>query len=160
LEPSRFDDFARYLTVGHSRRETVAATVLGALALMGLRRGVAAGPGCKDVNKPCKKRKECCSNLCKGKKGKKKCKGHDAGTCKPGSEMATCGGADVACKTFDGQDGLCATTTGNAAFCLIALVELDCTKDADCQKELGPHAACVRCSLAVDGRICATAAPL
>ena len=160
MDPSRFDALTRALGRAHSRRRTASAVAFGALALLGLRRDAAAGPGCKNINKPCKKKKECCSNLCKGKKGKKKCKGHDAGTCKPESEMATCGGADVACKTFDGQDGLCATTTGNAAFCLIALVELDCTKDADCQKELGPHTACVRCALAGDGRICATAAPL
>ena len=157
MEPSRFDDFARYLTIGHSRRETVAATVLGALALMGLRRGVAAGPGCKNINKPCKKKKECCSNLCKGKKGKKKCKGHDAGTCKPGSETATCGGVSVPCKTFDGQDGLCATTTGNAPFCLAFALEEQCTKDAECRKSAGKGAACVVCAGSPTGSVCAGA---
>jgi hypothetical protein len=37
--------------------------------------------GCVDVGKFCKKSHQCCSGICQGKMGKKRCKSHDRGTC-------------------------------------------------------------------------------
>ena len=36
---------------------------------------------CLDVGDPCKNADHCCSGICQGKKGKKKCQAHGMGTC-------------------------------------------------------------------------------
>jgi hypothetical protein len=119
--------------------------------------------GCVDVGKECRgDSANCCSGICQGsapKKGQKDtsvCVAHDASTCQAGQKSVGCGGeADVACVTTTGAAGQCQTTTGNGAYCRGIDVALECNRDADCQAEIGPLAACVVCAASGTGSLCA-----
>ncbi len=117
--------------------------------------------GCLNVKDACKPAGQCCSGLCEGKKGKRRCRAHDTGTCRAGAHPGECFGADVACITSLGKQGVCATTTGKAAHCTSFIKCVDCKTDADCQTidggALGPRAACIRCAICgeIDGTVCA-----
>jgi hypothetical protein len=110
--------------------------------------------GCLPVGQKCRgKNSKCCSGICQGKKPKKgkkdksRCVGHDGSTCRPGQHTGECGGvANIACTTSVGLAGSCATTTGNAAYCLSSGECFPCTRDADCQAVCGPQAACIQCA--------------
>jgi hypothetical protein len=146
MDASRFDRLTR--AISHAtlpRRQILIALVLGIVGLHARGGAVAAGPGCKNVGKKCKKKKDCCSGICKGKKGKKRCKAHDTGGCQAGQRQGICGGVDVPCTTSAGNPGLCQTTTGNAAYCTAGGGCFACQQDADCRPFCGPGAACVRC---------------
>jgi hypothetical protein len=108
--------------------------------------------GCVDVGKFCKNSGQCCSGICQGKKGKKKCQAHDTGGCQPGHSIGDCGGQSVTCP--DNSEGQCATTTGKSAFCFEVKFQPvpPCTRDADCEGGGFPGAACVLCG---DGTTCA-----
>jgi len=116
--------------------------------------------GCLEVGDPCSSDGQCCSGICDGKKGKRRCKAHDTGGCAAGSAPVGCGGTDVACTTSLGDPGTCATTTGNAGYCQYAPANYPCQTDVDCQVAegglLGPRAACIRCADGVGGSLCAT----
>ena len=104
--------------------------------------------GCLEVGDPCKNADHCCSGICQGKKGKKKCQAHGMGTCDqegPGY-----------CTTPNPALGLCSNsancacirTTAGSNFCYDAGAEggsacADCQQDADCEA-LGfpPGSAC------------------
>lgn len=146
MDAFRFDRWTRALGLIGSRRQTTLGLLLGAIVAAGRGGKVAAGPGCKNVGKKCKRAKTCCSGVCKGKKGKKKCRSHDAGGCKAGAEEAFCGGVDDECTTSSGASGNCNTTTGQAGYCSANGVCFNCTRDADCRAICGPKAACVACA--------------
>jgi hypothetical protein len=112
--------------------------------------------GCVDVGTFCKNDGQCCSGICQGKKGKKRCKAHDTGTgCQAGQTAQICGGTDVTCTTSTGfPQGLCATTTGNAAYCSANTACQVCARDVDCHAEFGPQAACVVCNGCAEGTAC------
>ena len=116
--------------------------------------------GCLNVGDPCRRARQCCSGLCQGKQGRRRCKAHDTGGCAAGAHLEVCGGANVACATSLGKPGLCATTTGNAGYCLAIGDPYPCKTDRDCQiaagGEHGPRAACVRCaeSTGTGGALC------
>jgi hypothetical protein len=110
--------------------------------------------GCVDVGGKCLGNDaNCCSGICEGKKPKKGkkdtsvCVGHDtAGVCFPDSDTCTVGGT-IPCGPGV-RDCRCLLTTGNAGFCgdlEAGFTELcrDCARDADCEAEFGPGAACV-----------------
>ncbi len=108
--------------------------------------------GCLNVGKPCKNAAQCCSSICE----RKQCRAHDAGSCATGKHPASCGGAsNVACTSSLGKAGVCATTTGNAGYCIVSGECFACSTDAECQAakngKYGPGAACIRC-----GGECAT----
>jgi hypothetical protein len=115
--------------------------------------------GCVDVGKFCKNDDQCCSGVCAGKKGKKKCRAHDTGGC-TAEQDACIDPASATCTTSAGYpSGLCTRTTGKASYCtdiLFACVE--CTKDADCQQYCGPRAACVVCASCAPGTTLCTGA--
>lgn len=145
MTTAQFDRWSRALSRA-SRRQTLLALLLGAETLFG-KEDVVAGTGCKNVGKTCKKKKDCCSGVCKGKKGRKKCKAHDTGGCQAGQREMGCGGdADVPCTSASGEEGVCDTTTGNAGYCTVGAGCFPCTKDADCRQFCGPSAACIRCA--------------
>lgn len=102
--------------------------------------------GCVNVGMFCKNDDQCCSGICEGKKGKKKCKAHDAEGCQAGQKSADCGGIDVSCTSSAGKEGTCNATTGNAGYCLNDGECFPCRKDADCQPFCGPAAACIVCA--------------
>jgi hypothetical protein len=160
MDGSRFDRLTRTFTEGSSRRGVLrgfATTALG-LTMTRLTGTVAArnrktkkikrnGFGCVNVGSFCKNAGQCCSGICQGKKGKKRCKAHDASTCQAGQISTECGAAaDVACTASSGDAGKCTTTTGNAEYCLADGECFPCKKDADCQAFCGPQAACIPCA--------------
>jgi hypothetical protein len=106
--------------------------------------------GCLDVGKSCRIAAHCCSNLCEGKKRKRKCQAHDANGCAASTQSEECGGADVTCTTSFLEPGTCGTTTGNAGYCFAAGECQACKTDVECQEtnggQLGPSAACIRCA--------------
>jgi hypothetical protein len=110
--------------------------------------------GCVNVGGYCKNSGQCCSGICQGKKGKKKCQAHDTGGCQPGHSTVTCGGEDVLCPS---EDGVCTTTTGKAAFCFDIKFQIapPCTRDADCEAGWDGAVACILCG--DFGTICAGA---
>jgi hypothetical protein len=161
MDTSRLDRLTRSVSILLSRRTLAGALGLATLALP---QGIDAKKrrkrkkkikrnafGCVNVGGFCKNSGQCCSGICEGKKGKKKCQAHDTGGCQPGHSVADCSGESVPCPDF--SDGQCATTTGNAAFCLFAKSQTvpPCTRDADCAADV-PGAACVLCG---DSTTCA-----
>lgn len=147
MDGFRFDALTRRWLAFLTTRRIFSTLPLGTLAsVLGIRISN-AGPGCKNVGKKCKKARDCCSGICKGKKGKKKCKGHDSGGCTAGQGLEHCPGNPVDdCVTSGGSNGNCWTTTGNAAYCGSVGACIACDRDADCRIYCGPDAACVRCA--------------
>jgi hypothetical protein len=147
MDATRFDRWTRALSAMPSRRQTF-AVLLGGVALLRETDDSSAGSGCKNVGAKCKKKKDCCSGVCKGKKGKKKCKAHDTGGCQAGQRSMGCGGGEnVPCTTSAGEDGLCQATTGNGGYCSgSGLICTPCSKDAECRSFCGPDAACIQCA--------------
>lgn len=158
MDDATFDHLARFLGVATSRRTSLLAALVAAPWWSAP--DVAAGPGCKNVGKRCQTKTDCCSNVCRGKKGKKTCRAHDTGGCKAGAIEAFCGGANVTCTSSQGFSGFCNTTTGNAGYCSREGTCLPCTRDTECQDELGAGAACVTCATCPNGRGCASPAPI
>jgi hypothetical protein len=70
---------------------------------------------------------------------------------------------EVTCLNSKGEDGLCATTTGNAGYCMFSGDCYPCTTDFECQRAnsgfFGPTAACVKCAACdqTGGTACALA---
>lgn len=113
--------------------------------------------GCLEVGDPCKTAEQCCSGVCEGKQGKKRCRSHDTGTCdqdlpglcSPTPTIAPCNNSGTC---------FCMITTANSSFCA-QLGQSHCTacrKDADCIAQgLPPGSAC----LPTTGFLCATDCP-
>lgn len=99
--------------------------------------------GCVDVGRFCKNDGQCCSGICEGRKGKKRCKAHDQSTCRHGQDA--CVFPEVDCLSGTGDSGDCFTTTGKASFCGADGDCFACTKDSDCIPFCGPRAACIVC---------------
>jgi hypothetical protein len=170
LDPFRFDDLARSLGKTSPPRRFfggLAASALGLVALLpvaeakkkhkhkGKKSRLTRNDfGCVDVGGACLGNSaNCCSGICDGRKPRKGrkdtsvCVGHDdAGICSADSDSCI-PGQDVLCGA-DNDNCFCVKTTGSAGFCgdFTAFSDTncrDCTKDADCQIDLGPGAACV-----------------
>jgi hypothetical protein len=169
MNQNRFDVVTRTISSLPSRRD-----LLRGLAGAGLGLGIARRPdlvearkkrkrkqknrkqkaavpnafGCIDVGALCQNDDQCCSGVCAGKKGKKRCRAHDVGDCPDGAAPEACY-EDVTCTTGTGEPGVCGTTTGNAVYCFVAGGCFACQTDVDCQRAdggvLGPRAACVTC---------------
>jgi hypothetical protein len=157
MDAHRFDALARALAPGATRRH-----VLGGLLGVGLGGGAARPPdaataekrrrrvrrnafGCVNVGGFCKNAGQCCSGVCRGKKGRKRCRAHDTGGCAAGQRDVNCGGQDVPCTSAAGHAGVCETTTGNAPYCASGLWIVPCATDRECRRYCGPRAACLRC---------------
>lgn len=173
LDIDRFDRAVRAFAAASSRR-----TVLG-LSLGGMLGALTFGAeaknkkrkkkkvkfnefGCVNVGGFCKNAGQCCSGICEGKKGKKKCKAHDTGGCTPGTIPFACDGTEVSCTTSAGLPGSCGTTTGNAGYCFTNLSPDLCSTDAECKALYGSRAACVKCPTMGEGSegvLCAVVDP-
>jgi hypothetical protein len=100
--------------------------------------------GCVNVGYACKRSGQCCSGICTGKQGKKRCRAHGESTCPRGQDA--CAGVPFACATSTGDPGVCLLTTGEASYCQgLASECMACRRDADCVPFCGPEAACVVC---------------
>ncbi len=101
MDDARFDALAR--APGTTRRH-----VLGGLLGVGLGGGARSPDaataerrrrrvrrnafGCVSAGEFCKHAGQCCSGVCRGKKGKKRCRAHDTGGCAAGQRDVNCGG--------------------------------------------------------------------
>jgi hypothetical protein len=82
--------------------------------------------GCLEVGDPCRNAAQCCSGICKGKKGVRRCRAHDTGTCKQDGVLAPCNN-----RTNCG----CFRTTAGSDICAELFPPSDCAecqRDADC----------------------------
>jgi hypothetical protein len=154
MDGSRFDDLVRGLT--GSRR----AALVGGLALAASQLGVSRAGGkkkrrkrrknkprlnsfgCVDVGGTCfGNDTHCCSGICEGSGKRSKCVAHNELDCDADDD--TCS-ESVPC----GAEGVCHRTTGKAGFCASAGICncAHCQRDADCEAQFGPGAACVVCA--------------
>jgi hypothetical protein len=109
--------------------------------------------GCLNVGQTCRGDSSlCCSGICQGAApvpgapDTSTCVAHDAGVCK--QTQTTCEVGTLVQCVADDANSFCFRTTGNAAFCASAQVDINnycrfCAKDTDCVAEYGPGAACV-----------------
>ena len=139
----RVDRWTRMVASTMAQRRSLLALLLEALGLTQAPDEIAAGPGCKDVGAKCKKAMHCCSGVCQGKRGSKRCRAHDTGDCPAGP--FTCDG-NVSCTTNTGFVGECLPTTGSAVYCASTQACANCTTDRDCRATQGANAACVACT--------------
>lgn len=103
--------------------------------------------GCLSVGKLCRNAAQCCSGVCEGKQGKRRCRPHDSFICQVDDDTCSTGLTKL-CGTTNPYCA-CTLTTGNAPFCGDYAgfpgdqLCRDCRRDEDCQEEFGPGAACV-----------------
>lgn len=113
--------------------------------------------GCLEVDDPCKTAEQCCSGVCEGRRGKKRCRAHDTGTCdqdlpglcSPTPTIAPCNNSPTC---------FCMISTANSSFCAQLGQPLctTCQQDADCIAQgMPPGSAC----LPTTGFLCATDCP-
>ena len=82
--------------------------------------------GCLEVRDACRSAGQCCSGICKGKKGKKTCRAHDTGTCKQDGALVPCNNR---------TDCGCFRTTAGSDVCAELFPPSECAacqRDADC----------------------------
>lgn len=145
MDSTRFDDHIRKLGKERFGRRAMLAfgLVTGLGAALGHDEPAEAGVGCLNINQRCKRHRQCCSGRCLGKKGKKRCRGHHAGTCPKGANFCT-EGYSSACN--GNANCFCHRTTGGARFCGSAVVAQyrACRRDTDCVAQGFPKgSACV-----------------
>ena len=151
-----FDRLTRALAAPASRQR-----LLRGLAILGLVAGPVSDVGtakkrkkkvefnefnCVNVGNFCKHDDQCCSGICQGKKGKRKCRAHDGGSGCQAGQAEGCAGDLGNCISSTGLQGSCDTTTGNAGYCGLGFRCADCSKDVECQDLCGLAAAvCIKC---------------
>ena len=151
---SRLDTLLRSLRGAPSRRE-----VLRGLAATGFGIGLAASPqlgegkpkrrkkrkrpkpakpnqyGCLEVSDPCRNATQCCSGICAGKPGRKRCRGHHTGSCSqqgqgvctdPNPELQQCITTNCFCLRTTAGSNFCGNWFGYKACST-------CKRDTDCQ---------------------------
>jgi len=148
VDERRFDWLTRRLADPSSRRRVLSTLAGGALGLLPVLSWEAAAATCLATGKACKRGSQCCSGLCKGKKGKKKCRPVPfqslcttrISVClRDDLTISDCGLGSLVCD--------CQVTTAGRAFCSdsgIDSSDCDCASDQECQARLGAGAACVR----------------
>jgi hypothetical protein len=163
VETARFDHLTRAFATLLSRRTLAGALGLGTLALPSLidakkkkrkkkkKKAKFNDFDCVNVGDFCKNAGQCCSGICQGKKGKKKCKAHNASTCQPGQDV--CIANIVGCTTDTGAPGACVRTTGEAGYCQASGDCFPCQQDADCIAVCGAGAACIVCPSCDEGGV-------
>jgi hypothetical protein len=140
-----FDHLARRLGQAVGRRGAL-RLLAGALAA-GLAAGDAddAGAACQKPGKPCKRGRQCCSGVCTGKKGKRRCR--------PAPNQSICAVADNVCRVgapakdcgVGVESCFCSVTTRGAAFCRATTANEGepCSSDDECVARIGAGAACL-----------------
>lgn len=158
MDTSRFDLWARTISHRLSRRGLTGALGIAAAGIPSMAKARKRKKkrkkkkvtfnafGCVDVGNFCNNAGECCSGVCQGKKGKKKCEAHDTGGCRADQDF--CIDEEVPhCTTTIGGEGICFRTTGKASYCAPENGQcVPCNTDADCQPFCGLGAACLACA--------------
>jgi hypothetical protein len=150
MDAARFDRLSRTFGTPSGRRTVLAGLIALPLAIGPIALGATAKKrkkrrvrfneyGCVSVGGFCKTNGQCCSSVCQGKKGKKRCQAHHTGTCPqggPGACLAPlpveagCNGLSKCdCKRTTAGSDACVTDvpSGLEVFCR------ECTTDADCE---------------------------
>ncbi len=159
MNQRRFDTWSRALvTETHSRRGALRLASLSALASLlagiALPGRAAAAASCRKVDQPCRRASQCCSNICRRRRGKKKCRGHGAGTCKQQGQRLVCTAQDIELSRCNNDQNCgCVRTTAGTNFCGDFFFPSGCTtcsdcavckRDADCERKGFPRgSACV-----------------
>jgi hypothetical protein len=155
MDGQQFDRFAQLVTTAQTRRRALglfaaaAGSVLGSVGFSGavakkhkskkktkIKRN---GFGCVNVGNACKNDGQCCSGICQGKKGKKKCQAHNEGGCTVERNFCVTGSLLGLCGPDVPSPDICLTTSGNAAFCARLkgfITEVNCQlcrTDTDCE---------------------------
>ena len=91
--------------------------------------------GCLEVGDPCQNADQCCSGICEGKKGTRRCRARGVGTCDQ-QALGWCRADTLKCN--NSQDCACIRTTAGSNFCVQLNVPdeeicADCQRDADCE---------------------------
>lgn len=129
------------------------ATLAGLLAHFGGGRQATAAVACLKVGKKCRRAKQCCSGVCRGRRGDKTCRRHGAGTCKQEGQHLVCTAPDITLSHCNNNsDCACVRTTAGTNFCGDFFFPSGCTtcsgcavceRDADCVKQgFPPGSAC------------------
>ncbi len=142
MDDCRFDNWTRMLGALQDRRAALKETVAAGVALVALARadlGLAQDDvlieGCRLSGDPCSKKKQCCSNICKGRRrrrrrnderdgdGRRRRRDRDTGTCGCRGSGKSCT-KDAACCAghCDPNDGVCRCAGANQT----------CNEDTDC----------------------------
>ena len=159
MDDLRFDRFTRRFVLGGLARGVPSALLgVGGSGAKQRKKVKRNAFGCVDVGRFCRRGGQCCSGICAGKKGRKRCRAHNADVCRGGDANGFCkvGAPDVDCTTATGKTGLCQTTTGKAGFCNWAGECAECTKDEECVAVCGAGAACLVCAGCPEGTSCAS----
>jgi hypothetical protein len=162
VDTIRFDCVTRAVSTLLSRRAIARTLGLGALALPDLadakkkrrkkkKKAKFNDFGCVNVGSFCKNSEQCCSGICEGNTGKKRCQAHDTSGCQLADDTCLDEGAVLCPDDAGGANKalfLCFQTTGKAGFCgtKVGSQCVACTKDADCVADFGAGAACVVCA--------------
>lgn len=92
--------------------------------------------GCLEYNDPCRSHRQCCSGICTGKPGRKRCRAHGAGTCSQRVEgICTTTGNASSLRCNSNPRCFCFETTGGNNFCGAWFDYKDCAscrRDRDC----------------------------
>jgi hypothetical protein len=145
MDADRFDSVARALHFARSRRASLRLLASGALGVLAIMHEPGATSAthfsCRHIGVRCRRAGQCCSGICRGRSGRKRCKGHDAGIC-TGQNVCTTGSTRCG-EHVPGTGCFCFQTTGDAPFCGRFAVCRSCSRDKECEEDFGPGAACV-----------------
>lgn len=115
--------------------------------------------GCLEIKDPCRRHSHCCSGICTGPPGRKRCRGH--GTCNQ-ANPGTCEAIDpIQTLCNNSLSCLCFRTTAGSSFCSdVSAGTSECTsckRDADCVRlGLPPGSACLPAANGACVGICPT----
>lgn len=120
--------------------------------------------GCLSVGAFCKNATQCCSGICTGKKGKRKCRAHDTGECQQGVDGVCQSGTPIVTACGNRTDCACVRTTAGSNVCGELFCGRPgcsecaaCTRDADCVALGFPStAACAPVTQGLCSGICET----
>jgi hypothetical protein len=175
VDQTRFGVMTRFLRRIPSRRDVLRGLALAGLDLQALWQQEPAAAkrkrkrknkkkkakpnafGCLSVNKICKNAEQCCSGICDGKKGKRKCRAHDTGTCRQDVAGTCQTGTPFGPTCNNRADCHCFRSTAGSNVCAPGTSCADCQTDADCLA-LGfpPGAACAPISEGLCAGLCPT----
>jgi len=133
MHAQHFDSLVRRLGDTASRRRALEVLGGGVMAALFARVGVeeAGAAGCRNAGHGCKRRRQCCSGICRGKSGHKRCRqAPGQGTCTIQLDSCFSTGA-VGCN--GDANCACFVTKAGASFCGEHFIRCtDCATNADC----------------------------